>query len=219
MAAFVRPPHPFFKFTVVQIGIGNLGNIPLVLLSALCRDKFNPFGDSNACSTSGTAYISFGQLIGAVIMYTYVFHMLAPPSESGSFVAEDDKFSLPIKTHPKKCTSSLQLMKQIFQQPIVASILAMVPGTVPVLKRLIFTSGGPLFFFTDGCIILGQAMIPCILLALGGSLVDGPASLRLGVRTIVAIVFARLLLVPLVGLGFVTLADKFGFLPDGDKMF
>lgn len=110
VATVARPPHPFFKFTIVQIGIGeklhsfdvhsclyciiwnlftalfqiffscffknlvtyvklmintgNIGNIPLVLIAALCRDKSNPFGDSNKCSQDGTAYISFGQWVG-----------------------------------------------------------------------------------------------------------------------------------------------------------
>ncbi|KAK4777114.1 hypothetical protein SAY86_005802 [Trapa natans] len=91
VASIVHPPYPFFKFTIIQIGIGesflggcsstvcvsykattssdigvtyatgNIGNVPLVLIAALCRDRNNPFGDSDKCSTDGTAYISFGQ--------------------------------------------------------------------------------------------------------------------------------------------------------------
>ncbi|KAJ6922703.1 Auxin efflux carrier [Populus alba x Populus x berolinensis] len=64
-----------------------------------------------------------------------------------------------------------------------------------------------------------EAMIPCILLALGGNLIDGPGSSKLGFRTTAAIIFGRLVLVPPAGLGIVTLADKLGFLPPGDKMF
>lgn len=42
---------------------GNIGNVPLVLIAALCRDKSNPFGDSEKCSQDGNAYISFGQWV------------------------------------------------------------------------------------------------------------------------------------------------------------
>ncbi|CAN1200624.1 Protein PIN-LIKES 6 [Linum perenne] len=247
VASIVRPPYPFFKFTIVHIGIGNIGNVPLVLIAALCRDASNPFGDSEKCSTDGTAYISFGQWVGAIILYTYVFNMLAPPPE-GTFDIEDvnGPIKSPLKDPPPEqiplvvhdnsvkepCASKQKTikeflvllyeklkLKQILQPAIIASIFAMVLGAVPLFKRLIFTSEAPLFFFTDSCIILGEAMIPCILLALGGNLVDGPGSSKLGLRTTVAIIFARLVLVPPAGLGIVTLADKLGFLPADDKMF
>ncbi|GAU45193.1 hypothetical protein TSUD_178870 [Trifolium subterraneum] len=256
VATIVRPPYPFFKFTIIHIGIGNIGNVPLVLIGALCRDQNNPFGDSLKCSTDGTAYISFGQWVGAIILYTYVFNMLAPPPE-GTFDIDNER--LPLKSSLKADGSSVQApllareegeeeeeednlagssasgkskiklllaflydklkLKQILQPPIIASILAMTLGAVPFLKKLIFTPEAPLFFFTDSCMILGEAMIPCILLALGGNLIDGPGSSKLGFRTTAAIVFARLVLVPPVGLGIVTLADKLGFLPPDDKMF
>ncbi|KAF3606511.1 hypothetical protein DY000_02048604 [Brassica cretica] len=64
-----------------------------------------------------------------------------------------------------------------------------------------------------------DAMIPCILLALGGNLINGPGSSKLGFKTTAAIIVGRLVLVPPAGLGIVTLADKLGFLPTDDKMF
>ncbi|XP_015056286.1 protein PIN-LIKES 6 [Solanum pennellii] len=257
VATIVRPPYPYFKFTIIQIGIGNIGNVPLVLIAALCRDPSNPFGDSEICARDGNAYISFGQWVGAIILYTFVFQMLSPPPE-GSFDVEDA--NLPIKvpnkerlpSHPSgssaeqvpllatnvapadssssnkekvkkffKFLYETLKLKQLIQPPIIASIIAIIIGCVPVLKRLIFTSDAPLYFFTDSCLILGDAMIPCILLALGGNLVDGPGpgSSKIGLKTTVAIVFARLCLVPPTGLSIVMLADKLGFLPADDKMF
>lgn len=257
VAMIVHPPYPYFKFTIIQIGIGNIGNVPLVLIAALCRDTSNPFGDSEICARDGNAYISFGQWVGAIVLYTYVFQMLAPPRE-GTFDIEDAR--LPIKIHNKETlpsnpsgSSAEQVpllatnvepadsssskkekvkeffkflyeklkLKQLIQPPIIASILAIIIGCVPVLKRLVFTSDAPLYFFTDSCLILGDAMIPCILLALGGNLVDGPGpgSSKIGLKTTAAILFGRLCLVPLSGLGIVMLADKLGFLPADDKMF
>ncbi|KAL9315150.1 hypothetical protein ACSQ67_016151 [Phaseolus vulgaris] len=250
VATIIRPPYPYFKFTIIQIGIGNIGNVPLVLISALCRDQSNPFGDSEQCSKDGTAYISFGQWVGAIILYTYVFNMLAPPPE-GTF--DIDNESVPLKSTPMGDATPEQIpllvredgvsstsqntskkweikgllafvyeklkLKQVLQPlsllhfAYVLQILAMTLGAVPFFKQLIFTPDAPLFFFTDSCMILGEAMIPCILLALGGNLIDGPGSSKLGFRTTAAIVFARLVLVPPVGLGIVMLADKFGFLP------
>ncbi|CAN6468368.1 unnamed protein product [Victoria cruziana] len=251
VALVVRPPYPYFKFTIIQIGIGNIGNVPLVLIAALCRDKANPFGDPLKCSEDGNAYISFGQWVGAIILYTYVFHMLAPPEDSCQSIEagkhatkiteknpapEAVPLLLPLVSDavaPKRATTKEKLVnllsfmveklkiKQIMQPPIIASIMAILIGAIPAFKNLILTDDAPLFFLTDSCIILGGAMIPCILLALGGNLVDGPGpgSAKLGVKTIAAIIIGRLILVPPAGLGIVTLADRFGFLPEGDKMF
>eukprot|EP01018_Ginkgo_biloba_P015365 Gb_24378 [translate_table: standard] len=254
VALVIRPPPEFFKFTIIQIGIGNIGNVPLVLIAAVCRDKANPFGDSQTCNEVGSAYISFGQWVGAVILYTYVFYMLSPPQNSAkenpvspdmvvkTSIENPENAMVPllareersIDCHPTStdwCIKTRKLgaylsslverlkIKQILQPPILASILAMVIGAVPILKRLIFSDDAPFFFVTDSCIILGEAMIPCILLALGGNLVGGPGSSKLGMRTTIAILFSRLFLVPPVGLGIVTSADKLGFLPPNDKMF
>ncbi|XP_073100670.1 protein PIN-LIKES 6 [Elaeis guineensis] len=250
VACVVRPPYPYFKFTIIHIGIGNIGNIPLVLIAALCRDESNPFGDPNKCSQDGNAYIAFGQWVGAVVVYTFVFQMLAPPPGETFDSLEEEKLptkapvnavpeQVPLQTSEEPETIALESskrgeivsqlrylveklkLKQIFQAPIIASILAIVIGAVPFLKQLILTDDAPFFFFTDSCLILGEAMIPCILLALGGNLVDGPGAgtAKLGFRTTAAIVFGRLILVPPAGLGIVTLADKLGFLPKGDKMF
>ncbi|OAY71266.1 hypothetical protein ACMD2_25830, partial [Ananas comosus] len=79
VALIVRPPYPYFKFTIIHIGIGNIGNIPLVLIAALCRDKSNPFGDPHKCSQDGNAYISFGQW------------MLAPPPGETYGGSEEEK--------------------------------------------------------------------------------------------------------------------------------
>ncbi|ONM36871.1 PIN-formed protein14 [Zea mays] len=265
VASIIRPPYPYFKFTVIHIGIGNIGNIPLVLIAALCRDPSNPFGDSDKCNQDGNAYISFGQWVGAIIVYTYVFKMLAPPPGQTFDGSEED--GIPIKasgentvpqvgkypmntnssTVPEnepllsagevqkeratsvgtkimgyvKCVVKFLKDKQLLQPPIIASAFAIAIGVIPFLKNFVLTDDAPLFFFTDSCLILGEAMIPCILLAVGGNLVDGPGegSKRLGVRTTVAIIFARLVLVPLAGVGITMLVDKLGFIPEGDRMF
>lgn len=54
----------YLELCLSTLDTGNIGNVPLVLIAALCRDKSNPFGDSETCSTDGTAYIAFGQWVG-----------------------------------------------------------------------------------------------------------------------------------------------------------
>ncbi|KAK1650328.1 hypothetical protein QYE76_068133 [Lolium multiflorum] len=251
VAIIVRPPRPYFKFTIVHIAIGNNGNMPLVLVAALCRDPSNPFGDPVKCKKDGNAYVSFGQWVGAIILYSYVFRMLAPPPGETFDGRKEKKLpataaadgnapeQVPLLTSrppehavvdASKCSKAMDILqifiekfklKQVMKPPVIASALAMAIGATPSLKHFILENDAPLFFFTDACMILGEAMIPCILLALGGNLVDGPGpgSKKLGLRTTAAIIIGRLVLVPPAGLGVVTMAERLGLFPKGDTMF
>ncbi|KAJ7541936.1 hypothetical protein O6H91_10G082300 [Diphasiastrum complanatum] len=244
VAILVKPPPQFFKFTIVMIGIGNIGNIPLVLIGALCRDDSNPFGSPDVCNTAGVAYISFGQWVGAVIVYTFVFDMLSPPRDA---IDEDLKAvkvsnergseaSTPLLHLPDEESQALvgrkpkvlELIKiwivkyriqQFLQPPVVASLLAIIMGVIPPVKDLFFEDQAVFYFLTDSLNIMGGAMVPCIMLVLGGNLVKGPGTSELGLRTTVVITFVRLFVTPLLGLGVVLSADKLGLLPPNDKMF
>eukprot|EP00250_Pteridium_aquilinum_P035833 c9983_g1_i1 orf=283-1488(+) len=246
----VKPPPQFKKYTIIAVGIGNIGNIPLVLMDAICRDTSSPFGDYETCSEEGVAYISYGQWVGAVIVYTFVYHMLSPPEdETHSNILElerhssltvplidnvednkDDgeegktliqRFSVSITKLIRAAAASkvMERLKQIFQPPVTASILALFVGAIPFLKNMLLSEDGALYFFTDSLGILGDAMIPGIMLALGATLVGGPGRSELGLRTTLAIVLVRLFVIPCVGTGVVLLAKKLGFLAKGDNLF
>ncbi|KAJ7560645.1 hypothetical protein O6H91_04G138700 [Diphasiastrum complanatum] len=255
VALVIKPPAQFFNLTIVMIGIGNIGNIPLVLIGAVCGDQPNPFGSVSSCNNQGVAYISFGQWVGAVIVYTLVFKMLAPPKSSSEDFQEDPPVvkvyirhssseSVPLLQSPpdeNEAQNSVDLqnytdqifkvlkhlmswaekchIQQLLQPPVAASLLAIGIGAAPPLKRLFFQDNSVFYFVTDSLNIMGAAMVPCIMLVLGGSLVKGPGTSELGLRTTVAITFVRLCLSPLIGLGVVLMADKLKLLPPNDKMF
>lgn len=61
--------------------------------------------------------------------------------------------------------------------------------------------------------------MPCIMLVLGGNLIGGAGNSELGLRTTIAIVFTRLIVVPPLGLVVVGTANHLGFLPVDDKLF
>ncbi|KAE8688185.1 putative serine/threonine-protein kinase [Hibiscus syriacus] len=77
----------------------------------------------------------------------------------------------------------------------------------------------PLSFITDSLEILAGAMVPSVMLILGGMLSEGPNESRLGLRTTIGIIVARLLVLPLLGIGIVTLASKLNLLVASDAMY
>eukprot|EP00246_Nothoceros_aenigmaticus_P000837 TRINITY_DN1106_c0_g1_i3.p1 TRINITY_DN1106_c0_g1~~TRINITY_DN1106_c0_g1_i3.p1 ORF type:complete len:313 (-),score=31.88 TRINITY_DN1106_c0_g1_i3:30-968(-) len=206
VALVVKPPREFFGLTIVMIGIGNIGNIPLVIIGAICRDSSSTFGEN--CNSDGVAYISFGQWVGALIVYTYAYYMLAPPSDHtldlDNAVAlkvdengyselntpilspQDQETAAKVSEDGEAATAKIQKflgrtmyfvhrfrLAQIFQPPVVASFLALAIGATPWLKQQIYEEHSPFYFIYDALNMMGNAMIPCIMLVLGGNLVGG----------------------------------------------
>ncbi|KAG8384144.1 hypothetical protein BUALT_Bualt04G0087700 [Buddleja alternifolia] len=110
-------------------------------------------------------------------------------------------------------------ISQILQPPTLATLLAFIVGMVPPIKSVVYGDDAPLSFITDSLEILAGAMVPSVMLILGGMLAEGPNESRLGIRTTIGIIVGRLLVLPLVGVGVVYLADRMNFLIPGDQMY
>lgn len=57
-------PQPYIANLVLAIcSAGNLGNILLIIIPAICKQNGSPFGDANACSTLGLSYVSYSMAV------------------------------------------------------------------------------------------------------------------------------------------------------------
>ncbi|KAJ8761274.1 hypothetical protein K2173_001330 [Erythroxylum novogranatense] len=110
-------------------------------------------------------------------------------------------------------------INHILQPPTIASLLTIIIGLVPVLKKIVYSSSGPLEFITDSLQIISEATVPSVMLILGGMLAEGPKESSLGLRTTIGIIIARLLVLPAIGIGVIFLADKWHLLISGDLMY
>ncbi|KAI3669670.1 hypothetical protein L6452_41000 [Arctium lappa] len=110
-------------------------------------------------------------------------------------------------------------VRHILQPPTIATFLALVIGLVPFLKSIVYGYDAPLSFLTDSLDIVAGAMVPSVMLVLGGMIAEGPNESKLGIRTTIGILVARLLILPTLGIGVVLLADKLNLLIEGDRMF
>ena len=61
VVAVTKPPPHLVRTTVACCTIGNMGNLPLVLITAICANSGSIFGAH--CSTQGVAYSSYGMLV------------------------------------------------------------------------------------------------------------------------------------------------------------
>lgn len=107
----------------------------------------------------------------------------------------------------------------ILQPQTFASVFAVHIGVIPGLKSFAFGSDAPLGFLTDSLDIVAEAAVPSAMLVLGGILTEGPNESNLGIRTTVGIIIARLLVLPLIGMGVIYLADKWNLLIRGYELY
>uniref|UniRef100_A0ACD5XUY9 Uncharacterized protein n=2 Tax=Avena sativa TaxID=4498 RepID=A0ACD5XUY9_AVESA len=104
---------------------GNLGNIFLIIIPALCKEKGSPFGAPDVCQTYGLAYSSLSLAIGAVFLWTGAYNIIRanskategggnPPltqtkvlvSESTTGVVSEENYSVS-SDHVEECTLPL----------------------------------------------------------------------------------------------------------------
>ncbi|PIN08565.1 putative membrane protein [Handroanthus impetiginosus] len=63
---------------------GNLGNLLLIIIPAVCKERGSPFGDPNVCHTYGMAYASLSMAIGAIYLWSYVYNIVRVSSSRSS---------------------------------------------------------------------------------------------------------------------------------------
>ncbi|KAK9071491.1 hypothetical protein SSX86_010060 [Deinandra increscens subsp. villosa] len=71
-----KPPHHLKGLILGTCSAGNLGNMLLIIVPAVCKEKGTPFGDSDTCSEYGMAYASLSMAIGAVFLWSYVYNLV-----------------------------------------------------------------------------------------------------------------------------------------------
>lgn len=58
-----KPPPHLRGLILGCCSAGNLGNILLIIIPAVCKEKGSPFGDSDRCTTYGMAYVSLSMAV------------------------------------------------------------------------------------------------------------------------------------------------------------
>ncbi|XP_062029184.1 protein PIN-LIKES 3-like isoform X1 [Rosa rugosa] len=75
------PPH-LRGLVLGCCAAGNLGNLLLIIIPAVCEESGSPFGDADTCDTTGTTYASLSMAIGAIYLWTYVYNIVRISSKT-----------------------------------------------------------------------------------------------------------------------------------------
>ncbi|KAK4790228.1 hypothetical protein SAY86_017532 [Trapa natans] len=92
---------------------GNMGNLPIIIVPAVCKEKASPFGDPDVCHGYGMAYASLSMAVGAIYLWSYVYNIVRISSRSTLEVLKTDdpmenaKSSMEIEESVQECTQPL----------------------------------------------------------------------------------------------------------------
>ncbi|KAF8013898.1 hypothetical protein BT93_I1686 [Corymbia citriodora subsp. variegata] len=111
-----RTPRHLQSLVIGCCAAGNLGNLLLIIIPAVCTETNSPFGDSSTCSTYGEAYASLSMAIGAMYIWTYVYTLMRMSAEKRA--EETDSKDATASLNADGATSSG--LPKIITEPLLA---------------------------------------------------------------------------------------------------
>jgi len=77
----VRPKPHLEGLIIATCSSGNLGNLLLIIVPAICNEDGSPFGNRNVCSSVGLSYASFSMALGGFFIWTYSYQLVKTSSD------------------------------------------------------------------------------------------------------------------------------------------
>ncbi|KAL4027259.1 hypothetical protein IC575_015722 [Cucumis melo] len=77
----ILKPKPYLEGLVIAASSsGNLGNLLLIIIPAICDEDGSPFGDRDTCTSLGLSYASFSMALGGFYLWTYTYQLVKTSS-------------------------------------------------------------------------------------------------------------------------------------------
>ncbi|MCL7033290.1 hypothetical protein MKW94_021053 [Papaver nudicaule] len=112
-------PEPHVAGLVIACcSAGNLGNLPLIIVPAICMEDGGPFGDIDTCKSLGLSYVSFSMALGGFYIWTHTYHLLHSSSDEYKAL-QVSKEALAFQTKPNQdldATQESHLLKSAEKQ-------------------------------------------------------------------------------------------------------
>lgn len=123
LVKILKPPPYLEGLIIATTSAGNLGNLLLIIVPAICNETGSPFGDRDVCSLVGLSYASFSMALGGFYIWTIAFQLV----RSSSVKFKELKAAEAIAKTPNldlDSTAETYLLKEEKDQENVAIILA-----------------------------------------------------------------------------------------------
>ncbi|XP_062027558.1 protein PIN-LIKES 3-like isoform X2 [Rosa rugosa] len=214
-----RPPPHLRGLILGCCAAGNLGNLLLIIIPAVCKEKGSPFGVPDVCHTYGMAYASLSMAIGAIYLWSYVYNIVRISSKRStqdspqSLKEPSESNQIEPQSKSKNCLVRMfQILnlKTIFAPSTIGAIVGFAIGVIPQIRKLMIGDGAPLRVIHGTTNLLGDGAIPALTLIIGGNLLKGLRGSGIQKSIVVGIIIVRYVFLPLTGILIIKGALKFG---------
>uniref|UniRef100_A0A7C9EB02 Auxin efflux carrier family protein n=1 Tax=Opuntia streptacantha TaxID=393608 RepID=A0A7C9EB02_OPUST len=238
-----KPPKHLKGLIIGACSAGNMGNLPIILVPAMCKERSSPFGAPEVCEKYGLAYASLSMAIGGVYLWLYVYNIVRISSTEAGLIP-DSKDSNIDAQEPLLLTSVDQLssssksgnsmshwisrffkglskkinLKAVFAPSTIGAIIGFAVGIIAPLRHLLIGTGASLHVVGDSANMLGDAAIPALTLIVGANLLKGFKGSGIQLRIVMSIVAVRFIVLPVLGIFIVKGVVDLGLVPSDDKL-
>ncbi|WJX88298.1 hypothetical protein P8452_70404 [Trifolium repens] len=238
----LKPNMKVEGLIIASCSSGNMGNLPVVIIPAICNQKITPFGTHDACRSRALSYSFFSLAVGGIYIWTFTYQLIRQTSMKYKAFEAEGRLKIPntaidtnaetrllkgndnvrdtesqtVVVQPKSescMETAIRILEEIMSPPTIATFLGFMFGGVKSLRNLLIGQDAPLKVIQDSIQLLGDGTIPCITILLGGNLTQGMQSSSIKPLVLISIIIARLFLLPAIGFFVVKAAAKLGFLP------
>ncbi|CAA6655840.1 unnamed protein product [Spirodela intermedia] len=77
----LRPEPHLGGLIIAMCSAGNLGNLMLIVVPAICNENRSPFGETAICRSRGLSYSSFSMALGGFYIWTHTFSLMRNSGE------------------------------------------------------------------------------------------------------------------------------------------
>ncbi|HBC89581.1 MAG TPA: hypothetical protein DCZ94_21800 [Lentisphaeria bacterium] len=192
---------PEYKSVVTATcGFGNAMYLPFPLVIAICT-IFPEFNKEPELQAMGIIYVSMFVIAFSPMMWTVGYNILGEKSHSSLKVS--DFITPPVWG--------------IIAGLIAASIpsITLSSGNVFSLRAALCDSSGFLHPVFTTCVSLGNAVVPCAMIVLGGSFALSPLAKHLDFRPAVIVIAVKLIILPVLAIAYIKTLMHFNLIPHG----
>ncbi|XP_058009051.1 protein PIN-LIKES 5 isoform X2 [Hevea brasiliensis] len=117
----ILKPQPHLEGLVIATcSTGNLGNLLLIVVPAICNEDGSPF-DSATCSSLGLSYASFSMALGGLYIWTYTYHLIRSSAVKLEAIKAADEVSK-APNNDLEASQETHLLKEEDQEHVATTV-------------------------------------------------------------------------------------------------